>query len=731
MNPDIILENRHFRLVIGADCVAKSLLHKQSGQECLALGEEMALFSVTEPRPYKNTIKLAYPNKRTTFQANRIHREGNRLIIGFELVRYEAVVEVKEMPEYITFRFVEFIVHEGDYPRYTGSNIAPIESFGLLQLPIKNRDRFGQWLNVVWDDTVAINILATSPYAIIDAEKRKDYQILTADALREIKVQGTEVALIVTDTPSFLDTIDRVERDYHLPLGVQSRRSREVRMSQYWASRLNPSNVDEHIRYCKQCGYQMMTLYYEFLFNDHIYDRCGDYDDDNYRDTYPEGFESLRKMVKKIKDAGIIPGLHFLHPHIGLKSKYVTPVADHRLHKRRYFTLAQPLDMETTTVYVEENPENSITMDKCRILQFGGELISYEGYSTEWPYCFTGCERGHLDTYVTEHPLGQIGGILDVSEFGANSCYLDQDSSLQEEISAKLAKVYSAGFEYIYFDGAEGTKAPFAFHVSNGQYRTYKRMKPEPLLAEGAAKTHFSWHMLSGGNAFDLFKPEVFKERIREHPFEEAARMRQDFTRVNFGWWGVFGPELQPDHWEYGNSLAAAWDCPATFKGNLDAMAAHPRINDLLEVMRRWEDIRLSGWLTAAQKQEIIDDPEQERILLINEAKEYELVPYTQITTADEKIRAFGFERGSRSYVVYWHTHGEGSLKLPIPVDVQDELYDPAVATDVLPISYRRYASAEMPLEELCAIFASAMLLSATKQCSESVAIEEEDLSLN
>ena len=84
MYPDIILENKHFRLTIGGDCCAKSLVHKASGQECLDTSEDIPLFSVTQPRPYNNEIKLAYPNKRTTFQANRVRMEGDRLIVGFE-----------------------------------------------------------------------------------------------------------------------------------------------------------------------------------------------------------------------------------------------------------------------------------------------------------------------------------------------------------------------------------------------------------------------------------------------------------------------------------------------------------------------------------------------------------------------------------------------------------------------------------------------------------------------
>lgn len=710
MCSDIILENQHFKLIVGTDCYPKSLLHKASGQECLDISVNIPLFSVTQPRPYNNEIKLAYPNKRTTFQANRLRREGNRLIVGFELIHYEAVVEIKETPDYISFRLEDFIIPPNAYPAYMKLSGAPVESFRLLQLPIKSRANFGQWLNVVWDDAVAVNVLATSPYEIIDSESRKNHRVLTADALREVKLKGTEAALIVSDTPHLLDAIDRLEQDYQLPLGVQSRRHREIRMSQYLAANLNPETVDIHIRYCKQCGYKMMTLYYASVFEGCEYDRCGDYDDDNYQSTYPNGFESLKEMVAKIKAAGIIPGLHFLHPHIGLRSRYVTPVADHRLHKLRYFTLAKPLNLTDDTVYVEENPDNSATADGCRILQFGGELISYENFTTARPYRFLGCRRGHLDTHVTEHPLGQIGGILDVSEYGASSCYLDQNSSLQDEIAEKLAKIYSAGFEYLYFDGSEGTNEPFAFHISNSQHRIYKQMEPAPIFCEGAAKTHFGWHMLSGGNAFDVSPANTFREMIRLHPAAEAERLAQDFTRVNFGWWGIFDLDLQPDHWEYGNSLAAAWDCPATYQALLPYMQQHPRLDDFLEVMRRWEEVRISGWLTDDQKQEIISNQQQEHILLINEHQEYELQPYAQIATTDEKLRAFAFQRGKRSYIVYWHTHGNAMLKLPFPVTLQDELHAPSQETNLLPVGHRRYISSELPIEMLQEAFETAML---------------------
>lgn len=697
---DIILENQQFRLVIGSDCAAKSLIHKKTGQECLEAGEEIALFSVTQPRVFNNEVKLAYPNKRTVFQANRVRQEEDRLIVGFEITPYEAVIRVWITEEYMAFRLEDFIVHPGDYG-HLRITPPPVESFRLLQLPVKHRKNFGQWLNVCWDDRVAVNVLATSPYGIIDSEKRKSCRILTADALREVKLRGTEAALIVTGSDRLLDAIDRLEEDYALPRGVRSRRDPRLRITSYAARDLTPETVDQHISRCRQSGYGMMTVYYAELCRAERYYYCGDYD---IKPEYPEGLESVRQVVKKIKDAGIIPGFHFLQTHIGLKSRYVTPVADHRLHKTRLFTLAKPLDTESATVFVEENPEGTVMAEGCRVLQFGGELIAYEGFTTERPYRFTGCTRGHLGTYVTEHPAGQLGGILDVSEFGASSCYLDQNSDLQDEVAAKLAQIYDLGFEYIYFDGSEGTNEPFAFHVSNAQYRVLKQLGSEPLYCEGAAKTHFGWHYLSGGNAFDVFKPPVFKEMIRLHPAAEAPRMRQDFSRLNFGWWNLFVNETQPDHWEYGSALAAAWDCPATFNGWLDRMDANARTKDLLEVLRRWEDVRVNDRLTEEQKEMLRKSDGQEYILLVNEEKNYELVPYTQAETPDEKLRAFVFRRREKSWAVYWHTCGAGSLELEREVTVQQELYTPGEKQRRLPVDDRRYISIDGSPEELTAL---------------------------
>ncbi len=670
MSDFIRIENEQFCLTVGSDAVVRSLICHATGEECVDASQMLPLCSVTQHRPYNNEIKLAHPNKRMTFAANRIRREGDSLIVGFELIGYEAVIDLNVKPQYIGFKLADFIVPEGAFGGLCMTP-PPVVEFRILQLPVKNREKFGEWLNVAWDDKTAVNVLATSPYARIDAEKRLGFRIMSADAVQGVKIRGTEAALIACASDKLMDNIDALEEDYGLPHGVKNRRNSPLNASMYWVHDMGPHNVDEHIARAKQGGFRMMLIYYTCLYTGSGYSRLGDYD---YKDCYPNGAADVKKMLDKIKAAGITPGFHILHTHIGLQSRLVTPVADHRLHLTRHFTLSRPLSEEDTTVYVQENPEDSVMHEKVRVLRFGGELIFYDGYSTEYPYCFTGCRRGHLKTNVVSHPLGEIGGILDISEFGATSLYLDQNTDLQDEIADRIAEAYGAGFAFIYYDGSEGTNAPFDFHVPNAQYRIYKKLGKEPLFCEGAAKSHFSWHMLSGGNAFDQFRMNIFKEKIIEFPFEEAPRMAQDFTRLNFGWWAFFD-DTQPDHYEFGTSRAAAWNCPVTMKGFLDKMAKHPRTDDILEVMRRWEDVRARNLLTDADK-EMLKDPAQEHTLLLDGKGGYTLVPYNVIDGAaqgNEAAAAFSFTLNGRGYAVLWHKTGEGTLTLPTLPDLRIE----------------------------------------------------------
>ena len=163
--------------------------------------------------------------------------------------------------------------------------------------------------------------------------------------------------------------------------------------------------------------------------------------------------------------------------------------------------------------------------------------------------------------------------------------------------------------------------------------------------------------------------------------------MREDFTRVNFGWW-VYYPETQPDIYEFGTSRAAAFDCPVTlFCPNFSAyeetehysvFEKNPRTKDNLEVVRRWEEYR--PLLTAEQKM-MLRSREQEHTLLKIE-NGYALVPYDRAKTP-EGITAYTFEYEGRAYATLWHKTGEGSLSLDLDakaISYKDEFIGNALA---------------------------------------------------
>ncbi|MBR5538986.1 MAG: hypothetical protein IKU61_03720 [Clostridia bacterium] len=710
---NVVLENKHFRLTLGEDCIAQSLILKSTDEECLA-DEKLPLFSLTEERPFNNEIKLAYPNKQTVFSANRVRREGNKLIVGFELVSFEAVVDIEEKDEYISFKLSDFIVPDKAFEGLK-MDVPPVSEFRLLQLPVKNRDNFGQWLNVIWDENAAVNVLAACPHARIDAEKRNGYSIMSADALRGIKLKGCVAALIASSRDCLFDCIDALENDYNLPRGVESRRASNINSSALWTASLNPSNVDAHIEYAKLGGFKKILVYYSAFFIDRgPWYYSGDYD---YRDTYPNGAEDLKAVIAKLNAAGIKAGIHFLQTFVGIRSRYVTPIADHRLGIKEYYTLSKPISKSDDVIFVEQNPEWAPMQEDCRVLKFDGEIIQYESFSIEYPYCFKGCKRGHFDTLITEHSLGTIGGVVDVCEYEAHSIYADQRTSLPDELATKLADAYNCGFEFVYFDGSEGTRPPYEFNIPFAQYRVYKKFINKPIFCQCAAKAHFSWHMMSGGNAFDIFPMSVFKEKIVQFPAEEATRMKSDFTTVDFGWW-KYDNDTQADIYEYGTSKAAAYDCPVSVQFKLEHVEKNPRTSDIYEVMRRWEDVREKNWLTDEQK-EALKNPDTEYTLLIDENGEYELVPYVRINSPED-VSAFCFERCGKTYVTLWHKSGEAKLKLKL--DAESLVYEAVLGGKklsveniggdaVISVSNKCYLSTTLDKETVLTAFEKAELI--------------------
>jgi hypothetical protein len=711
---DVVLENAEMRLLIDSTGWARSLIHKPSGQECLAADSGDSMFKVTQYRPYDNELQLALPAKITDFQATQVRRQGDELIVEFATVGYEAAIEFTITDAYIAFR-LRSLTYNG-YTPMRPKEKTPIDETVFLQLPIRDRKNFGEWLNVMWDEDIAVNVLATDSFTQIEAKSGRGYHLFQAGTVSNVRLLGAGAALITTTTPHLLDRIAQVEEDFNLPRGVKSRRSQEYKYSYYQAISLTPQDVERQIHFSKMAGLRTMNVYC-LAFAKSI----GRFP---WRPEYPQEMADLREVVGKISAAGIIPGLHILYTMATETDPYVTPVPDPRLNLLYSFTLSETINAKATVIPIEEDPRLcKMDDDGKRLLKIQNELVAYKSYSQDPPYRFEGCERGALGTTAAAHESSSRVGLLDMYGGGQPSwlfARFTQNTSLQAEVAKRIQEFYEqAGFKFLYFDGAEQVPAPFWYTIARAQECIYGPLQTKPLFSEGSCKSHFSWHILTRGNAFDVAKPEQMKAATRAYPAAEIHRVSKDFTSINFGWIGYWAPSketigTQPDMLEYVTSRAAAWDCPISLSDGhsnlMSELESHPRTPDNLEVVRRWEDVRARNWLTQEQKL-ALRKLEQEHTLLVDEGGQFVLVPWEQVEGLEatpDSLRAFVFERNGNIWVAYWHPSGGGSLELNLQATRMTLMREPGKPITLkrtgqgvtLPLGERRYLEFSGPSRE-------------------------------
>lgn len=653
---DIVLENQRMRLVLAADGYARSLVSHDTGRECLDTTRRIPFCAITQYRPYDNENFLMYPAKPKVFPSQSIKMENGKLLVEFENTYDIAVIDVKVQEGYIAFNLerIDYRLEDIGIKRRT-----EIDEFALVNLPVLKKENFGEWLNVMWDEESAVCLMGTDPASRIDAYDSECSMTMYAGTDFQVQLIGAGAALIVSSKDDFLNCVAEVENDYDMPFGVESRRHEAYKHSYYELRDVTVDNIDEHIYYAKKGGFTSMVIYYMDFAS-----TCGHF---LWNDSYPDGIGSLKQITGKIREAGMIPGFHIHYSKVSSDDPYVCAgVPDPRLGTAKNLILAEAISEGDTVIFVEGNTLGLHTEEGRRIVQIDDELISYTDFTTEEPYCLSGCVRGILGTTAAEHKGGTHFRLIDVDTW-PRFIRIDQNTTLQQEIAERLGDIYrEAGFRFLYFDGAEDVPMPYWYNVSRSQMTVYEEMEPAPLFSEGALKSHYGWHILTRGNAFDLFPPERIRYAMKKYTLPCAERISKDFTSVNFGWVDYLAPDsttigMQPDMYEYICSKALAWDSPISLVGKLDQIKKHPRTDDNFDVISRWENAKIGNRLTMEQKQ-MLKDPDAEYLLLEGKDGTLELHRYYPITDDRSCVRAFVFEKDGRSCLICWHISGETEI---------------------------------------------------------------------
>lgn len=627
----------------------------------------------------------------TQFAATRVSLKGDQLTIEFGQAQTTATYRVRGSGDYLAF---ELLAVEG----------TPIDRIELLRLSVRKLPSLGQWVNAACDDRFGICLCAGNLQTDIEMLPEERRVLMTAAAEAAVGFRGATAVLLGCRQPKtgFLDAMAKVEHDFRLPSGAAFRRSPLQKLSYLWATRPTPQNIDQYIRWAKQGGFRVLLLSYTAFSNS-----PGHFP---WNEQYPNGMADLQQVTHAIRAAGLHAGLHIHYSKTRKGDPYTTPVPDERLRQTRRFTLAAPLDDSAHSITVREDPSGS-TLDKGRrILKLGKELVAYQNYTAQAPYQFTGCERGHLQTTAAPHAAGDNVGLLDVDTWDVFIRF-DQNTDIQDEVARRIAEIYrqTGPYAMVYFDGAEDVHEPFWHHVAAAQYRVFRLLDPPPPVCEAAQYTHFSWHMISRSNAYDVVAaPDGMKDFCRLMPCPTAAARALDFSRVQFGWLGRFGRSQAgyagPDVFEYVASRAAAWDCPIALHAGLEEFQSNPRAEDCLAAIKIWEDARVGNHLSdedrrrlrnvapedaryvpCFEQREIYENcrenrnltESQRRILadrrehhlFVNEQGRYELTEIEEVPdVAQGAVKAFLFRRPVQpedTYVIAWAVEGESRLRLP------------------------------------------------------------------
>ena len=607
----VIVENGAFRLVFSVDGAATSLVAKATGEECLAPGVRIPFVRLRQDRPYDNEMHLLHPARPMWFNANRIVRKGDQLEIGFAHEYHVMRVRIIATGDYVAFvpTGTEYVLTDdfGDKRR------TEIDGIEFLRLPVRDRAHFGACANVSWDARTAVAVMGLQPEVRIDGaipEGTSGWRLFSAGTENLLGLFGRGAAIVADAQGKWLDRVDALERDFGLPCGARNRRDPVLRASYGFilgAGAVTEGNVDEYIQWLRKGGFRVCMISYGVFA-----ETCGHF---TWRKQYPNGAADLKKVTDKLRAASITPALHVHYNKVSVTDPYVKDGADSRIAGVCDVCLAADIGADADSLTLQGAPNGLRTEDGRRLVRFGAELMSYESFTVEKPWKLNGLKRGLYGTPRLAHRRGEYGRHLDVDDWYYFH-RVDQSTEIQDEIAERIANIVDAcGFELIYFDGGEDVPPPYWYNVPRAQKRVWDRIRTKPRGAESALKSHFGWHMLSRGNAFDTFYPERTRQSLDKYILPAARLAADDFSTVDFGWLRLFLPGEKlprkatflannnfadvtvgstPEQIEMVARAAYENNAPLSFVLSLGKLRAHPQADAIMSVFKKYEDMKFA-----------------------------------------------------------------------------------------------------------------------------------------
>ncbi len=419
-------------------------------------------------------------------------------------------------------------------------------------------------------------------------------------------IEPAAFGVIACREADFLDTVQRFEAAAGLPHprpgGVWNKQSPRVKRSYLFLTSFREAQFEQGLALARRGGFDTILLGQESWSQG-----TGHYEIN--RAHFPDGLDGLKRTVARFKDAGFHVGLHFLGASIYPPDPYLTPVPDARLVKGAVATLAADVSATTDFLPVTAAPEQFPAEDggyngRGTIVQIGDELIQYTAKAAPEPLGFSGCHRGHLGTRPAAHSRGDTVRHL-VRAYGYHM--YDLDTSLLDEVASHFARVAkTCDIDMIYFDGSENLQGDHWYYNARLHQGFYDKLANKDMLLQASSFSHYSWHLLARSASADGHGDLKGYLDQRSGQFTGLAR---DWMPLDIGWYYGYDPTATPDMFEYVLAATIGYNSSMSFQVSCDAAAAHPFTGEILDLIARYERLRLSGRVPDAVKARLRIDP--------------------------------------------------------------------------------------------------------------------------
>jgi len=453
---------------------------------------------------------------------------------------------------------------------------------------------------------------------------------LNVETLAKYGLQPAAFAVLAAPRDKLWDTMQRFEQAAGVPSprpgGVWSKQSPWVDRSYFFLTRFRESQFDEALAIAQRGGFSMI------LIDQSSWTRGTGHYEIN-RDHFPDGLKGLARTVQRFHEAGFRVGLHFLGASIYPPDPYITPVPDPRLVKGAAIPLAADVDAAADFLPTAAAPQDFPAEDggyrgEGTVLQIGDELVWYGQRSMTEPFGFAGCRRGHLGTKASAHAAG--GPIRHLVRAYGYHMY-DMDTSLIDEVAEHFARVANTcGIDMIYFDGSERLQGDHWYYNACLHQAFYDRLKNKNMLLQASSHSHWSWHLMSRSASADGHGDLKGYLDERSPWFDNLAR---NGMPLDIGWYYGYDTSTPLDMYEYVLGATIGYDSSMSFQVSVDAAAKHPFTGAILDLIARYERLRLSGRVPQAMKERLRIDPKlggqktpEQREQLASLRREYRLL---------------------------------------------------------------------------------------------------------